>query len=221
MQTTPVGFPHIGTDESGKGDYFGPLVAAAVLVDARVAAELAAAGLRDSKQLSDGKVRKLAGQVRGCCPASVVAIGPEKYNDLYERMRNLNRLLAWTHARAIENLLAQVDCLRVVTDQFGDESFVRSALMERGKTVELVQYPGAEADVAVAAASVVARDEFLRRLAALGEGIGLTLPKGAGPPVEEAAVAVVRSHGREVLRRVAKLHFRTTARILARAGRSW
>jgi ribonuclease HIII len=220
MPTTSVSFPHIGTDESGKGDYFGPLVTAAVLVDATAATKLAAAGLRDSKQLSDRKVRRLAGQVRDCCPASVVAIGPEKYNELYDRMRNLNRLLAWAHARAIENLLAQVDCPRVVTDQFGDEAFVRSALMERGRKVELMQYPGAEADIAVAAASVVARDEFLKRLAALSEGIGLPLPKGAGPPVEEAAVAVVRDQGPEALRRVAKLHFRTTARVLARAGRA-
>ncbi|HCC33923.1 MAG TPA: ribonuclease HIII [Clostridiales bacterium] len=220
MPTAAVSFPHIGTDESGKGDYFGPLVAAAILVDAAAAAELTADGLRDSKQLSDGRVRKLAGRVRGCCPVSVVAIGPEKYNDLYGRMRNLNRMLAWAHARAIENLLAQVDCPLVITDQFGDEAFVRSALMERGRKVELVQYPGAEADAAVAAASVVARDEFLKRLAALGEEIGLPLPKGAGPPVEEAALGVVRTHGPEALRRVAKLHFRTTARILARAGRA-
>jgi ribonuclease HIII len=220
MATTAVSFPHIGTDESGKGDYFGPLVAAAVLMDAATAEQLTAEGLRDSKRLSDGRVHKLAGRVRDCCPVSVVAIGPEKYNDLYGRMRNLNRLLAWAHARAIENLLAQVDCPRVVTDQFGDEAFVRSALMERGKKVELVQYPGAEADGAVAAASVVARDEFLKRLAALGEGIGLPLPKGAGPPVEAAALTVVKAHGPAGLGRVAKLHFRTTERVLARAGRS-
>ena len=218
MQVNTVSFPRIGTDESGKGDYFGPMVVAAVLVDATTAAELTAEGLRDSKQLSDGKVRRLAGRVRDCCPASVVAIGPEKYNDLYSHMGNLNRMLAWAHARAIENLLSQAYCPMVVSDQFGDEALIRSALMERGRKVELVQYPGAEADVAVAAASVVARDEFLRRLADLAASIGLPLPKGAGPPVEQTALAIVSAHGPAGLRRVAKLHFRTTARVLARAG---
>ncbi len=216
MNTVDEGeiFPRIGTDESGKGDYFGPLVVAAVLVDKDTAAELSELGVRDCKRLSDSSVRELALKVRRLAPCAVVAVGPERYNELYGRLRNLNRLLGWAHARAIENLLADGDCHLVVTDQFGDERYVLAALMERGRQVELRQFPGAERDLAVAAASVVAREDFLRRLEKLSRQAGLPLPKGAGPQVEQAAVDVVRGGGPDALRRVAKLHFRTTARVL-------
>lgn len=211
-------FPRAGTDESGKGDYFGPLVVAAVAIDEPSAESLRQAGVRDSKRLSDRSARDLAGRIRSSCPSEVVAIGPVKYNELYERLGNLNRLLAWAHARAIENLLARTQCHLVVTDQFGDERYVRAALMARGRQVELRQFPGAEADLAVAAASVVARAGFLDRLERLAGRAGTVLPKGAGPAVEAAALLIARERGREGLGQVAKLHFRTTVRILRRAG---
>lgn len=206
---------HLGTDESGKGDFFGPLVIAAFFCPEGQEQVLAQLGVRDSKTLSDRKASDLAATLRTGYPCSVVAIGPEKYNELYGRLRNLNKLLAWGHARAIENVLERIDARRVVTDQFGDERFVRQALLTRGRTVELEQRPRAEADPAVAAASILARAEFLRRLAALSAEWGLELRKGAGPPVEAAASAFVSRHGAEALGRVAKLHFKTTARVLA------
>jgi ribonuclease HIII len=205
----------IGIDESGKGDYFGPLVIAAVHVDDTTAPLLVDAGVRDSKRLSDARATALARVVADTCPTSVVAIGPERYNALYARISNLNRLLAWGHARVLENLLERVPCRNAIADQFGDERFVRQALMERGQSIALIQRPRAEVHPAVAAASVVARAEFLRRLAALGAHYGVVLPKGAGPPVLQAGRAFVHRHGREALDHVAKIHFRTTAQILA------
>lgn len=205
----------IGIDESGKGDYFGPLVIAAVFVTPLEEAELSLMGARDSKRISDGRVLELAGDIRQACKHSIVAIGPERYNQLYERIRNLNKLLAWGHARALENLLAEVDCPLAISDQFGDERFIQRALLEKGKTVQLVQRHRAEEDLAVAAASILARAEFLRRLKRLSDEIGTALPKGASPAVELAGRMVVKKHGREKLGTVAKLHFKTTQSVLA------
>lgn len=205
----------IGTDESGKGDYFGPLVIAGFFLPEGQEAVLAEMGVRDSKRMTDNRVRETAAVLRRGYPHAVVAIGPEKYNQLYAKMKNLNRLLAWGHARVIENVLEHVPAGRAVTDQFGDASLVRNALMAKGRTIELEQRTGAEEDPAVAAASILARDEFLRRLKALSEEAGMDLPKGASSAVEEAAVRLVRLHGPDSLERYAKTHFRTTRRVLA------
>ena len=207
----PAGW--IGTDEAGKGDYFGPLVVAGVYVTEITAAHLREAGVRDSKTLSDKRIGELAAEVRRSCPHSVVAIGPERYNDMYAKIRNLNRLLAWAHARVIENLLEQVSCDRVVSDQFGDERVLQQALMEKGRQVQLEQRPRAEDDVAVAAASIVARAEFVRRLEQLSRSFGVDLHKGAGPPVLTSGRRFVAQHGRAALAQVAKLHFKTTQQI--------
>ncbi|MBM4255773.1 MAG: ribonuclease HIII [Deltaproteobacteria bacterium] len=204
----------IGIDESGKGDYFGPLVIAGVYVPSVQEDQLRAMGVRDSKTLSDAKATALATRIRSQCPHTVVAIGPERYNALHTSMKNLNRMLAWGHARAIENLLEKVDCHRVVADQFGDERFLKNALMAKGREVTLIQKPRAEEEVAVAAASILARAEFLRRLQELGSKYGVTLPKGASDSVIQAAKAFVQKYGAEALGQVAKLHFRTTQSVL-------
>ncbi|MBN2199984.1 MAG: ribonuclease HIII [Candidatus Aminicenantes bacterium] len=207
----------VGTDESGKGDYFGPLVVAAFFLPEGQEEVLRELRVRDSKMTSDHRVRDLADILRRGYVHSVVAIGPEKYNELYERLRNLNRLLAWGHARAIENILLEKNVKLAVTDQFGDKAFVLNALMKKGRTIELIQKPRAEEDPAVAAASLLARAEFLKRLHFLSKEVGLELPKGSSPPAEAAAVELVKKQGPEALRRVAKVHFKMTARILAAA----
>ncbi len=205
------GIPRIGIDESGKGDYFGPMVAAGVYVDRGSELVLVKMGVVDSKRLSDERITKLAAAVRSECPHSVVVIGPARYNQLYASMRNVNVMLAWAHARCLENVLARVECGLAVSDQFGDESYLTRALMEKGRQVKLEQHPRAEADVAVAAASILARDEFVRRLAALSLRAGMELPKGASDPRIVAVASEIASRGgREALADYVKLHFRTT-----------
>jgi ribonuclease HIII len=203
----------VGSDESGKGDYFGPLVVGAVALTAgnwRVALEL---GVRDSKSLTDARASALARELRAAFPCEVVTIMPPRYNELRASMGSVNRVLAWAHARAIEEVLARApEAEAVVADQFGDESLIRDALKTRGRTVRLVQMHRAERDPAVAAASILARAEFLRRLDALGRQAGLRLPKGASSAVDAAARALVASRGEDALRAVAKLHFRTTGK---------
>jgi ribonuclease HIII len=205
----------IGIDESGKGDYFGPLVIAAVFVDATTQRELALMQARDSKKISDGRVLEMAPDIKTICPHSVIAIGPQKYNELYAKIKNLNRLLAWGHAKALENLLEQVTCERAISDQFGDERLILNALQEKGRKIVLEQRTKAESDLAVAAASILARAEFLIRLKRLSAEVGTTLPKGASPSVELAAKMIIKKHGRDRLGTVAKLHFKTTQAVLA------
>jgi len=216
--------PHMGIDESGKGDFFGPLVVAAAYVDAPLVKTMREMNVRDSKRItSDDRaldlgrdLRRLLGKRYG-----LVRIGPEAYNRLYARMRNVNRMLAWAHARAIENLLEAVpDCPRAVSDQFGNTRQVEQALMKKGRSIELEQRPRAESDLAVAAASVIAREMFLRALADLAKEFGADFPKGASATVREAAVSLVKQHEPAVLLRTAKCHFKTADTVLAAAGAS-
>ena len=216
--------PWIGTDESGKGDYFGPLVSAAVFVDDDVAERLTAAGVTDSKKLTDKRVLALAPTVRelagaGCC--KVTPINPARYNELYQQFKaegqNLNALLAWGHTRSIEDLLgAGLKPRYAIVDQFADASYIKKRLLAeaRDSGLEVFQFPKAEANVAVAAASILAREAFLLWLQRASTAVGETLPKGASPQVEEVARRVVKAGGRSALAEVAKLHFKTTDKVL-------
>lgn len=207
--------PHVGTDEAGKGDYFGPLVVAAAFADEVALSRLHQAGVKDTKRIaSTRRLWELEKAVKQICPAfEVVVISPARYNELHAKMRNLNRLLAWAHARALENVLARVDCDLAIADQFGDESYLERSLMKRGREVRLVQRPRAETDPAVAAASVLARAGFVRALARLSARVGIELPRGATHVIAPGR-KVVAEGGVELLGQVAKLHFRTTKQLL-------
>jgi ribonuclease HIII len=214
--TEKASLERIGIDESGKGDYFGPLVIAAVFVDATTQNELTLMEVRDSKKISDSRILDMAPDIRIICPHSIITIGPQRYNELYAKIRNLNRLLAWGHAKALETLLDRVSCGRAIADQFGDERLILNALQEKGRTIVLEQRHKAESDLAVAAASILARAEFLQRLKRLSDEIGTSLPKGASSAVELAGRMIVKKHGEERLGSVAKLHFKTTRAVLAK-----
>ncbi|UCH34142.1 MAG: ribonuclease HIII [Armatimonadota bacterium] len=199
----------IGTDEAGKGDYFGYLVIAAVYLEPDQDDSLREMGVRDSKRMSDSVVRRVAGTLKAQVAHDVVRISPSRYNELYAKLRNLNRLLAWGHARAIENLLERASAPLVVSDQFGDEQWLREALMRKGRQVTLVQAPRAEQDSAVAAASILARSVFLETLEALSAEVKVSLPKGSTHVIETAR-DLWRRGGEDLLGQVAKLHFRVT-----------
>jgi len=210
--------PHMGIDESGKGDFFGPLVVAAAYIDEKLAEPMKAMGVRDSKTItSDDKAMAMGQELRRMLGPrfSVVKIGPRAYNRLYAKMRSVNTLLAWGHARAIENLLAVVpDCPRAISDQFGGEHLIKRALMKKGQTIDLVQRHKAESDLAVAAASILAREGFLRALAEMSQQSGMKIPKGASAAVQTAAIALARAKGVAVLVDSVKCHFKTTDQVL-------
>lgn len=220
MPEAGLTLPIIGTDESGKGDYFGPLVSAAVYVDEVSAKELTICGVVDSKNLSDSRNLELSRRVAGITNGrfAVIEISPEKYNSLYEQFKkekkNLNTLLAWGHAKAMEEVLTKVDCKAAIADQFADERVILGKLQEKGKSLKLIQMPKAEKNIAVAAASVMARARFLEKLEKLSSEFKIKLPKGASQTVIEIGKKFVDMHGRESLRKVAKLHFKTTKQII-------
>lgn len=209
--------PHFGVDESGKGDFFGPLVIAGCYTDKDIARALMSAGIQDSKRIgSDQRIRELAAIIRQTPGAihSVVAIGPERYNALYKKFGNLNKLLAWGHARVIENLLeARPDCPRALSDQFANPALIKRALLEKGRGILLDQRTKAESDLAVAAASILARERFIGWLHDRGRELQAPLPRGVSAQVKEAARMLVASRGPEILTSVAKTHFRTASEI--------
>jgi ribonuclease HIII len=214
LQEGLSGEERIGVDESGKGDYFGPLVIAGIYADKTNLKELYDLKIVESKRISDKRALKLTPVICSKFKNSIVIIGPEKYNMLYDKMNNLNRIMAWGHARVVENLLAKVNCRKVIVDQFADKSALRNALMKKGRRIELEQTPQAERDIVVAAASVVARGKFLARLQRLSQQFKADLPKGASAQVIEAGQRLIEAQGIQQLTKVAKLHFSTTQKIL-------
>lgn len=211
--------PHFGIDESGKGDFFGPLVIAGVYTDATIARRLIDAGVMDSKRVtSAARIRQLAAAIRATpgCTTEVVAIGPERYNEMHASFGNLNRLLAWGHARVIEKLAAaRPACPRALSDQFARPQVLQRALRDKCLTIELEQRTKGESDTAVAAASILARERFIDWIDKTSTACGIKLPLGASDAVVQAGRDLVTRHGHEALGKAAKLHFRTTAAVFA------
>ena len=213
--------PRIGVDESGKGDFFGPLCIAGVYVNESVIGAWEEAGIRDSKNISsDKKISDLAEFIRKTpgCVVDSVGVGNEAYNRLYAKMKSVNTLLAWGHARVIENLMGKryqmnPPPVKAISDQFAaSKTVIEKALMKQGKEIQLVQRHKAEEDIAVAAASILARDAFVKGLAKLEKDFAMKLPKGASAAVDAAAKQFVETRGADELAKISKLHFRTALR---------
>ncbi len=203
---------YIGIDESGKGDFFGPLVVAGVAVNPELKKTFTDLGIKDSKQLDDEKILKLSNEIKKNAKWSVVVINPQKYNELYAKFKNLNKLLAWGHARAIENVLdKEPKCTLALSDKFAkDDKVIENALMTKGRQVKMVQKTKGEEDIAVAAASVVARAEFVSRMKSMSLSYKINFPKGASDKVLQCGKEFIEKYGKQRLNEVAKLHFKTT-----------
>jgi ribonuclease HIII len=209
--------PHFGIDESGKGDFFGPLVIAGVYSDRGIARNFREAGVQDSKRIgSDARIHALADTIRKTSAGlfEVVLIGPEKYNELYQKFGNLNALLGWGHARVLENLLAKKpDCPRALSDKFADVRVIENSLLQHGRKIKMEQRTKAESDPAVAAASILARDAFVSWLEKRSRALGVRLGRGVSAQVKKTAEEIVAAKGVEALQQIAKVHFRTAHEI--------
>lgn len=204
---TPV--KRIGVDESGKGDFFGPLVIAGVLVDENNIELFKKSGVKDCKMVDDKNINKLSALIKNNSTFSIVTINPAKYNELYAKLKNLNLLLAWGHARAIENILEKADCSYALSDKFGDEKLIKNALLKRGQNIHLEQRCKAESDIAVAAASIIARAQFLKCISEISTKYGVEIPKGANDRVIEAARTISSKYSKSELVNTSKIHFKT------------
>ena len=198
----------IGVDESGKGDYFGPLVIASVFVSKENYETLLSLGVMDSKRLNDDKILALSHQIRTLCPVDTVIISNPKYNELYASFRNLNTLLAWWHSQTIENMVSKVACKQVLCDQFGKQSLIETAIKQKGLDVDLRQAHKAESTVAVAAASIIAREGYITALAKLSHEYGLSFPKGISSKTISCVKAFEKKFGTAALPDVSKSHFK-------------
>lgn len=210
--------PHFGIDESGKGDFFGPLVVAGAYVDAGIARALMEAGIQDSKRIgSDKKIIELAEVIRETpgIRHHIIVLKPAKYNELYAKFKNLNRMLAWCHAAVIEDLAKQrPDCPRALSDQFANPKVLERALEGKAPGVAIQQRTKAESDIAVAAASILARERFVAWTHAASKELGFEVPKGASAAVKKAAARLVAERGEDFLPKAAKMHFRTAYEVL-------
>jgi len=205
--------PRIGMDEAGKGDYFGPLCVASLFAGEEGIRQLVEWGVRDSKRFSDDAILKLAKKIRPAFPYVVIRLFPTKYNELHAKFKNLNRLLAWAHTAALADLSQKTGCKEAILDQFADPSVVEKMLEQKKLELHLVQRVRGEEDIVVAGASILARAAFLEGMESLGQEVGAVLPKGASSAVKTTAQTLIAKHGREILNKVAKTHFKTTAEL--------
>ena len=207
---------YIGTDESGKGDYFGPLVICGVYVNRNTFFALKKAGVKDSKELSDDAIREISFKIEGIIENSydLITITPSKYNILHEKMKNVNRILGWGHAKVLNNLLEKYKVKEAISDKFGDDKYIINSLPEHWQNINLHQYTKAERFIAVAAASILARKKFCEWFEIQRRELGFELPKGASSLVEEAALNIKNKFGFDKLNELVKLHFKTTLKII-------
>lgn len=204
---------HIGMDEAGKGDYFGPLCIAAVYADEEGIKKMLEIGVKDSKRISDPVILKVAKKIREAFPYTVIRLFPLKYNELHAKFKNLNRLLGWAHASALGDLSAKTGCKLALLDQFAEKHVMENALKQKKIDLDLRQKVRGEEDLVVAAASILARAAFLEGMKLLGEEHQMEFPKGASAQVITAAQKFVAKFGKEALSKVAKTHFKTTSQI--------
>jgi ribonuclease HIII len=211
----PEPLHYIGTDESGKGDYFGPLVVAGVIVNSITSSQLKKLGVKDSKLLGDDMIKKIAPGIKSIVSNKfdIIVITPKTYNDLHSKMKNVNKILGWSHAKVIENLLNKEDVREAISDKFGNEALIKNSLQKKGKKINLKQFTKAEKYTAVAAASILARNKFIEWFDEQAQKNDLILPKGASGIVDAALKGIKEKYGLEFLTGIAKVHFKTTNKI--------
>lgn len=206
---------YIGTDESGKGDYFGPLVIGAVFINKKTSTELEAIGVKDSKQISDSSIKILEPKIKKIIASDfeIIQINPEKYNQLYQSFRNLNKLMAWAHSKAIENLTQKINCVNVISDKFGNEKLIKSELSKKDIEINLFQTTKGERFTAVAAASILARAKVIDWFYFKSKEIGFEIPKGGSANVNSAAKRVLNQFDDKYLMKLIKFHFKNSKNI--------
>ncbi|MDR1906747.1 MAG: ribonuclease HIII [Puniceicoccales bacterium] len=209
--------PHAGLDESGKGDFFGPVVTACVVAGEKEIHAFQKVGVKDSKRMGSDRaifnVEKKIHEIEGVV-IEIMTLSMAKYNELYGRFgSNLNRLLGWMHACSLGNALKRHYVTEGLLDQFSQTPIVQGFVKRDFPDFHLAMRTKAESDPVVAAASIIARAEYVRQIEKLSEVAKMTLPKGAGPNVIEAGRKIFEKEGAEGLARYSKTHFKTFGEI--------
>lgn len=205
---------HMGSDEAGKGDFFGPLCVSAVYVSEESLFVLKQLGVKDSKEMSDSRILAIAKEIEEATVNQTICLFPETYNRVYKRFGNLNRLMAWAHFEVLHKVSLKTGCLKALVDQFAHESLMDRVVSHKESPLILEQRTKAESDIAVAAASILARASFLEGLKKLEDELAVSLPKGASSAVLQAGLRIASDRGKETLDKVCKTHFKTYETIM-------
>lgn len=201
-------FPQIGTDESGKGDVFGPLVVSGVLLDKEDIPKVIDLGIKDSKKLSDKLILEIKNEIEKTFFYEVVLISPKKYNELYMKMKNVNRILAWAHARTIENILSKKEAKLIIIDKFTSEEFIKSFMFKEAKTRNFIIESQGEKYFASALSSIIARGYYLEYMKKMEREYKMEFPKGAGENTNKVISEFIKKYTHLRLPEVGKMHFK-------------
>ncbi|WP_088042957.1 ribonuclease HIII [Bacillus sp. EAC] len=210
----------IGSDEVGTGDYFGPMAVVASFVEPSQFELLKELGVKDSKELNDAEISKIAKKILHVVPYSLLVLHNEKYNEMQEKGNNMNKLKALLHNQAIRNIIKKLEGKNydsILIDQFTPPNLYYSYLKNTKEVIrDKVQF-ATKAEglhLSVAVSSILARYAFLQQMDLLSEKAGMTLPKGAGAKVDQVAANFIKLKGFDALRSFTKLHFANTEKAL-------
>lgn len=206
--------PLTGSDEVGKGDFYAPIIVGSVYLDENQYNILKELGVKDSKSLTDAQITKLAQKIKQVTSNySILRIKQNKYNELYSKIGNINAILAWAHSTNIKNVYKKHPFKKLLVDKFGREEQIKSSLKELNLK-EIIFMPKAEKNIAVAAASILARDALIKSTENMNKYYNFKFPLGANKIVIEKGKEFVKNFGEEELKNVCKMHFKTSKEIL-------
>lgn len=206
---------HLGSDEAGKGDLFGPLCLACVGVEEKDLEWIHSAGVKDSKLITDTQIRPLARELWKKLPCQLHVVLPESYNKLWSRFKNLNLLMGWLHSELIEKLAksSEKKWSYALVDQFSQGQLVKQRMKKTMPDFQVEERTKAESDPAVACASILARASFLKSLEDLSKEAGFRIPKGSGSLAKQKLREMIKEHPHLDLNRFVKVHFKTVKEV--------
>ena len=202
----------IGSDEVGKGDYFGPIVVTASYVNKNDISFLEGLGVKDSKKITDEKIIKKI-------PHETIILNNIEFNDMVRKGYNINKINSILHNRAILGLLKKDNYSydMVVMDQFTPARNYFGYLKDTGDNIfRKITFTTKAEDkcLSVACSSIISRYTFMNEMDKISKEVDKVLPLGASVMVDEAGKDLVNRYGKEILEKYAKINYNNTKKIL-------
>ncbi len=207
---------YIGTFESGKGDYFGPLIVCGVYLNKNTSNELKKLKVKETKDFTEEQFIKLAEKIKqviGNDAFHIFTLYPQEYNNKHIEYKNIHNLLGLGHSTVIKEITKNIDCLEVITEKFGKDGIIQEFLKDYDKKINLKQVTRSDRYTAVAAASIITRIESNKWFQEINNRFNCELTKGASMLVGQNVIPIVEEHTSEILSEIAKLHFKTTRKL--------
>lgn len=206
----------IGSDEVGTGDYFGPIVVTAAYVTKKDIPYLENLGVRDSKKITDEHILKTVPEIIKRIPYSSMILNNEEYNNKYNEKMNLNAIKAVLHNKVLLDMNKKYPKHDyIVVDQFTEPFVYYKYINNLPEVQRKITFETKAEDqcLSVACASLISRYILIKEFEKLSKEYNMKIPKGAGTIVDEAGAKLVKEHGVEILKKIAKLNFKNTDKI--------